>query len=1236
MASESEEGTSAKGPDISIIHPLNKENVKQLGAAHARHRDDLALLNRLGSALEHDHRPRSLAVPWLTTASSLQQELPSPVMSMSPQAAYMSKIIPNAILPPSIDVVEISRGRSRSSVRTVSKSNLVLSSPAPSRASSRASSVRTTSSKVSTITSASRNIPPNLSDTSCWSNSDSSETLVSDSSTISNSSTPKQKRSENTNASAKMNKVSVQSSISKSPKSTSNGRLIVRGDEGKKDGQFARSLSVTKPKRAPPPPSRSYSLHSRMKRQSRYPGDVLIVLGENSLHSNSAPGEENEQDKILDSPGYHADTSSLDDSTGSSSINPFKSQLEAIKIENAKKDVETVSQKKQEPPQLTKQPKSSPSKHKKGFIAKINKIFSGSSSGSPPRTQPSKYKSSEERKLDSTDAVTVSPSVQALIELFNIPPPPTVHAPPPPPPEVWAHSLRSCELILGPPAPGKTYAIAKKNPKDRRQQRQSPPVATEESAKSLVVERKQKSPFVTVNGSLHVLEAKKVQESGILNAEIYRDGNERLTQNVDLNGHREDEKGKVSDALNRMIVKAVEKREERLGVMKEGAAQKTANQATESKTTTDTLSAISLVRISPVHLRSQPLPRQIKEVVSVTSVNVASPESSWPPPPPVMAPVSPGGLNEMDFPLPPPPLFGDDLPVSSVQEPPKSSLGGHSSRTTASVISVVKTESVKVITGPEPQKASTSQVAASTPLNIPPPPPYTAPPPPNTEVLLIPTNEVSLTLKEVSPPPPVEFGHVIPKKLLAPVIQEVPLPVKDISSTLVTLVSPSPVKEVSPPLLVEVPHLPQREVSASSSEEVAPPSSQENTCQSSEEAEPSIKFTPPQSIPPPPPLPSHPQSSEQKIKLPQENISFKSEPNPNLSSISILMPPQTIPPPPPIEVLHQPKVVAPKTDVLQNQEAPKSDIPTTQEAPPPPPEVLIPPPPPPLPETSSPKTEEPIPSVPINIPLPPPLPVQGDASIKHQPIPLSTENKSQEQTSAPVAQEEPMCIITPSLLQMVKLRSVSNSPEPPKTEAQPQAEVTIGNQVPSSSVNAEAPQKPIRRSLIMTSPAPIPPPETVPSQPTVPKSQSDVVPPVTSSTVNSPKNKAHPAANPTRSMNLQEAIRMRTAARSKESPASRLSLPSPTSPLDLHKSPSSTASFIFSKSNKKVVIDPKPVLGAKEDVQNVISTAEKGVKVPPPVAKKPKAMGTEVETSEGMDQTAEQETQQESIKGKID
>ncbi|KAJ4919029.1 hypothetical protein JOQ06_004072 [Pogonophryne albipinna] len=119
------------------------------------------------------------------------------------------------------------------------------------------------------------------------------------------------------------------------------------------------------------------------------------------------------------------------------------------------------------------------------------------------------------------------------------------------------------------------------------------------------------------------------------------------------------------------------------------------------------------------------------------------------------------------------------------------------------------------------------------------------------------------------------------------------------------------------------------------------------------------------------------------------------------------------------------------------------------------------------------------------------------------------------------------------------------------------------------------------------------------------------------------------------SMNLQEAICLRTAARSKTGPASRLSLNSPTSPKDPQKSPCSTASFIFSKSNKRVVIKTKPALEDMATVQKVAGEAKwvkKEVKVPPPVARKPKTKGKEIEDSEGTEQTAGQEALQDGVK----
>ncbi|GAA6213764.1 uncharacterized protein KIAA1522 homolog [Lates japonicus] len=1260
QSAESQKGARAGLQDRKGIQPLNKEQVERLNAAHAGHRDDLALLHRLGPDLTGGDRPRSLAVPWMTTANSLQPELPSPVMSMSPQAAYMSKIIPNAVLPPSIEVVEISRGRSRSSLRTVSKSSLLLSSPAPSRASSRASSTRTTSSKASNITSASRYNPPNVSDSSCWSNSESSETLVSDSSTISSSSTPRQRRSQDGDASAKEDKVSVHSSLSKASKCTSNGKLVGTVDTVKKEGPFVRSLSVMKPKKAPPPPSRSYSLHNKMKRRSRDLAEVR-VSGESSLHKISAAGKENEKNKsgsspmtskIIDSPGYNADTSSLDDSTGSVSFSPIKSQ--ALKAEEAAKVEENLSrdasQEMQEPlqenklskmispssgyssqdatsPQLSKPHSSSP-RHKRGILAKLQRLFPGSTSSGPassPLTQPQateNIKSTEDPKPDSVDTVSVSASVRTLRELFNIPPPPKVHAPPPPPPEVWAHSKRSIELLLGPPAPDNLEAIIKRNPKDRRQQRQSPSASTE--------------------GSLHVLGRKKVQESVILNAEIHKENNERLAQNVDLKGNstetEKDKKVRASDILNGMLVKAVEKREERLAAMREEEAKKTSTQATELKTNIDTLPAISLVRISPSpsplisRHPPQPQAKQTTEVASVTSVRaVVSPESSWPPPPPPIVQAGVGGPDETDIPLPPPPLFGEVRLVIPVQVPPERSIpGDNSSFTTTSVVSVVKTESIKVTTEAEPQKSSSSQGTAPPPLNIPPPPPYTAPPPPLPVIKM-----VSPPVEEVFPPPPKEFSlppskevsPPPPKEVSPPPLKEVsPLPLKEVSPLPPKEVAPPPPKEVSPPppppLIIKFSPLPPKEIPAPSAEEVALSSSEEDASQSSIEATLVSKLSPPQSIPPPP---SQPQLSEQDIDLPQENIQSESESN-TVSSNSILTPPQSIPPPPVIELLHQPQVLPLNTDG-----------PATQEVlPSPPSEVSI----PPVPETStSPeKVQETVPPPPVNIPVSPPLPVQSLTSIKHQSTPASTENQSQELTLASVIQEETTPIVTPSLLQKVKLRSVNSSPEPPKAQEQPQAEVTMrkqqppSNQVPTPSASGEAPQKPIRRSLIITSPTSTSPPVIVTSQPGLPKSPS-----ASSSTVPSPTKKSPPAMTASPSMNLQEAIRLRTAARSKESATSRLSLHSPTSPLDLHKSPTSTASFIFSKSNKRVVIETKSVQASVQNnlevsaVTKVLSETESLKKVPPPVAKKPKSKAKENETSEGMEQTAGQEAQQEGI-----
>ncbi|KAK1893836.1 putative protein KIAA1522 like [Dissostichus eleginoides] len=1228
-----------------------------------RPQDDLALLNHLGPELSDGQRPHSMAVPGMTTSNSLQPELPSPVMSMSPQAPYMSKIIPNAVLPPSIDVVEISRGRSRNSVRTVSKSSLVMSSPASSRASSRASSSRTSYSRASNITSASRNYPHNMSDSSCWSNSESSDTLVSDSSTISSSSTPRQKRSQD--GDAKEDKISVHSSISRASKCNSNGKLIVKGDEVKKEAEpFSRSLSVMKPKRAPPPPSRTFSLHNKMKRRSRDLAEVRVNSRESSLNNTSASGEEDEQNKLgssPSSPGYTADTSSLEDSTGSVSFSPIRSQVQARKSEEAER-AKNSSKEKKDPEnklsrivspssgyssqegtstQVSKESHSPSPRHKRGIFAKFQRLFPGSGSTPPPL---------REELKPVTTVETVGPSVRALRELFNIPPPPKIHAPPPPPPEVWAHSKRSFELLLGPPAPDNLYAIIKRNPKDRRPQRQSPSA----SAKNLNV------TVESISGALRVLETKKGQESGILSAEVHKETLDRLAeQNVDLKVTEKEEKASWPPPPPPMAKVGLNGPDDvdfplppppmfgEVGfVLPVQVPQE--NSSSGGGSTCTTTSVISVV-ITDADLQNPsthqgPPPLNIPPPPPYTAppppVNVVSPptikkvsspllpKQVTPPPPKVTSPPP----KSKDIPPPPPPKeTSPPTPPKHVSPPPPPK--EVSSPPPPPKVTSPPTQPKQVVPPPPPKEVSSppppKEVSSPPPpppkkVSPPPSPKNTSPPTPPKEMSPQPSpkgisppsppketsppsppKEVSSTpLKEMTPPPLVKVTPLEPKE--AP-----PAHVNEVSSTLVTVVSPPPVIEVSAPPGPE-------DISCLSTEEVSPPSAQEKACQSSEEATPVKSFTPPLSIPPPPSLPSQPNPPAKELDPPGESSVVESE-TISVSSHSTLTPPQSIPPPPPIQLLLHPQVVPLNTDG-----------PATQE-PSPSPEVSIPPE----------KAEEPAPSPPVNIPLAPPLPLQGLPSIKEQPSPVSTENQTPEPTSAPAAQEGPSLIVSPSLLEMVKLRSVSSSPEPPKAQEPAEVEVTMRKQQPSnpappSSASGEAPQKPIRRSLIILSPPttyspPASPPATDTEQLALPETHSVLVLPDSPT----PAKRSPPAMTASPSMNLQEAIRLRTAARSKTGPASRLSLNSPTSPKEPQKSPCSTASFIFSKSNKRVVIETKPAPEDMATVQKVAGEAEwvkKEVKVPPPVARKPKTKGKEIEDSEGTEQTAGQGALQDGVK----
>uniref|UniRef100_A0A8D0G3C8 NHS like 3 n=1 Tax=Sphenodon punctatus TaxID=8508 RepID=A0A8D0G3C8_SPHPU len=210
--------------------------------------DDMLLGRKTADKMSPLTRPKSLAVPGMTTHAS--PERLTPAMYISPQGTYLSKIIPNAVLPPMVDVIALTR----TSVRTLSRCSLVSSSPA---------SVRS----VGRFPSSSSHSREHSSSSDNWSHSQSTETIVSNSSTISS----------HGGSNGRKGEASVYSSVSGANRGGSSGRASpaystssmadgsdsasVRSDRS----SSSRSVSLRKLKKAPAPPKRTHSLHQRAR-----------------------------------------------------------------------------------------------------------------------------------------------------------------------------------------------------------------------------------------------------------------------------------------------------------------------------------------------------------------------------------------------------------------------------------------------------------------------------------------------------------------------------------------------------------------------------------------------------------------------------------------------------------------------------------------------------------------------------------------------------------------------------------------------------------------------------------------------------------------------------------------------------------------------------------------------------------------------------------------------------------
>ncbi|XP_026862163.2 uncharacterized protein KIAA1522 homolog isoform X2 [Electrophorus electricus] len=471
--------TNYEGARIHLqdIEALQEFRDEQLLRHHIQtvYKDDM-----LGPRMSPIQRPKSLAIPGMITSSSFLQEPQGPVMSISPQATYLSKIIPNAILPGAIDVIEIDRGRSRHSVRRVSKSSVASVSPGSSHSGG-----------------GTRNEPSPTS--SNQSHSQSSETIVSNSSTISlKINVPPSYAIDCMKEVSDLNhveQVSIKSSgswlSSTSKAGSQNIEQEEMNDDGEnsKNGQFLyRSLSVLKPKLPPAPPMRTYSLHpEKIKRSEITETKYLNNLEYSGRQTdgglnvkddpNSAKNEKmctvspistflDESHTFLTSSPHSPDQESAcaqTETSNSSSENKFERTMSPSSGYSSQSGTPTHSSKGICTPSPGKQKIKLPKPERMGaqtspMVSVSSSMASLSSVVPGPVHQIIQTHINESHSHSISIAVTTvnnnvppPPSTAVPRELFNIPPPPKVKAPFPPPPETWAHNKRTIELLCGPP-----------------------------------------------------------------------------------------------------------------------------------------------------------------------------------------------------------------------------------------------------------------------------------------------------------------------------------------------------------------------------------------------------------------------------------------------------------------------------------------------------------------------------------------------------------------------------------------------------------------------------------------------------------------------------------------------------------------------------------------------------------------------------------------------------------------
>lgn len=281
-------------------------------------------------------------------------------MSISPQATYLSTIIPNAVLPVSVEVIEIDRSISRTrggsvnhgrSIRTVSKSSLTsedsVVSPLLSRKSDGDGSQSNSSNYDITLMAKSAS-------GSNWSESQSSKTIISDSlHTFSNTVGLDVKESQtdlpgDQDLANLCNSASVISSHSSKGENTTELRAesdtkesMTAGEQAKNKHNGAHSLSVMKTKQPPAPPRRINSLHGKkMRSDSKTVSDIKALSNFVSEKEKTSKNTVAEGDTNLVT-NNSTKLISVSNSTGSSPIDSSSQPLSSLQTSSYKDEEAT-------------------------------------------------------------------------------------------------------------------------------------------------------------------------------------------------------------------------------------------------------------------------------------------------------------------------------------------------------------------------------------------------------------------------------------------------------------------------------------------------------------------------------------------------------------------------------------------------------------------------------------------------------------------------------------------------------------------------------------------------------------------------------------------------------------------------------------------------------------------------------------------------------------------------------